>query len=148
MNRIDYELGLNNNFSNAEGLKWDYPASVTKCPMGMIPYGDGSACKDRRTTCATSGNAGMVRCKDFVSKDPIKCEGNQILFANGGCRDITTETNNLDMTTNNLDMTINDVDTEMNRENKKGLSMGAKIGIGVGLIALIGFSISAFKKRG
>ena len=144
MNSINSQLGLNTNFSNAEGLKWNYPASETKCPKGMIPYGDGSACKDRSTTCASSGNVGMVRCEGFVSKDPIKCTGNRILLANGGCRDVapTAPTDSTD-TTDTTDTT----NTKNSEESNKGLSMGAKIGIGVGALALVVVSVIALKRR-
>ena len=93
------------------------------CPQGTRAYGDGSACKDSSgRTCALWGNEGKVRCTNFIPKN---------------------------LPSSPLAAAPTDATTRLAaapQDEQSGLSMGAKIGIGAGVLVILFMGYKLIKK--
>jgi len=124
MNRLDNELGLNSKNTDFQNVEGD-SGLQGGCPDGMTWYGDGSACVDSTgtKTCAVSGNIGKPRCVGF-KLTPNVVVADKVVAGK----------------------VVAGADTKSLEEDKKGLSTGAMIGIGVGVLVLVGGMLLMRKK--
>jgi hypothetical protein len=130
MNRIDYELGLmssEEDFQNADGK-----ALFLACTAGCIPKHPFN--KGKREDC-------KAKC---AAKFEVRQTDKKIFGANKALRDRAAVAAETAVATAEAEKVSDNSDENV---KDKGLSTGAMIGIGVGVLALVGIVVLIIKKR-
>ena len=130
MNRIDYELGLmssEEDFQNADGK-----ALFLACTAGCIPKHPFN--KGKREDC-------KAKCP---AKFEVRQTDKKIFGANKALRDRAAVAAETAVATAEAEKVSDNSDENV---KDKGLSTGAMIGIGVGVLALVGIVVLIIKKR-
>tara|TARA_R110000822_G_scaffold109382_1_gene239176 strand:- start:195 stop:596 length:402 start_codon:yes stop_codon:yes gene_type:complete len=133
MNRIDYELGLmssEEDFQNADGK-----ALFLACTAGCIPKHPFN--KGKREDC-------KAKC---AAKFEVRQTDKKIFGANKTLRDRAAAAEEAAATVSAAEEAEKVSDNSDENVKDKGLSTGAMIGIGVGVLALVGIVVLIIKKR-